>query len=102
MALKLIFNPISGTLDWIDEANASVSGYQIESFTLNATDITNKYVTLASPPSPATSVAIYPVGGSIQFYGDDYTVSGSQVGWNGLGLDGLLASGDKLVITYKL
>jgi hypothetical protein len=35
------------------------------------------------------------------FYGTDFTVTGNQLGWNGLELDGILSSGDNLTATYS-
>jgi hypothetical protein len=38
--------------------------------------------------------------GTIQIYGTDYTVSGTTLSWNGLGLEPLLESGMTLIINY--
>lgn len=68
--------------------------------TLNGTDITNKYVTLSGTPTTPTSVLLDLIGGSAQEYSVDFTMSGNQLEWNGLALDGFLSSGDKLRIHY--
>ena len=36
------------------------------------------------------------IGGSSQEYSVDYTVSGTTLNWVGLGLSGVLSTGDKL------
>lgn len=66
--------------------------------TLNGTDITNQYVTLANTPI-ANSVSVFPKGGLQQTPTDDFTVSGAVVTFAG-DLASLAASGDKLVIEY--
>lgn len=69
-----------------------------EAFTLDSTDISNGYVTLAQTALVVTMVA--PKGGPVQFESDDYTVSGAQVTFAG-DLSSELAVGDKLAITYE-
>jgi hypothetical protein len=76
---------------------------RVETFTLAAGDITNKYVTLANAPAAAGRVILLIKGAPAQFYGDDYAMDGTvvtRVTWNGLALDGVLASGDKLTVEY--
>lgn len=75
--------------------------YIVESFTLNSTDITNKYVTLAQAPTTASKTRLMVVNGVEQAYGTDFTVSTNQLSWSGLFLDGVLESGDKLIVTYS-
>ena len=74
---------------------------KVEFRTISAGEATAKSLTLTNTPSFPSEVILHTVGGSIQFYGDDYTVSGTTLTWNGLGLDGVLASGDKIVIQYN-
>jgi hypothetical protein len=50
---------------------------------------------------PLGTVALTPVGGPAQIATIDYNVSGSIVTWTGMGLDGILESGDKLVFYYE-
>jgi hypothetical protein len=66
--------------------------------TLNSTDITNKYITLSTTPTAPTVALLTVVGGPMQSYGTDYTVSGNQLSWSGLFLDGVLVSGDILIV----
>lgn len=78
----------------------------VQTITLDATDISNKYNDdLAHTPATASSVEIIPVGGIPQVYTTDFTVitDGSavkRINWDGLGLDGVLESGDKLIVSY--
>lgn len=75
--------------------------YVVETITLNGTDITNKYVTLAATPITASKTRLTVIGGPEQAYTADFTVSTNQLSWSGLSLDGVLEAGDKLVITYS-
>jgi hypothetical protein len=67
---------------------------------LSAGDITAKQITLAALPATASKVKLDLIGGSPQIYGDDFLVSGSILSWNGLGLDGVLITGDRLRVVY--
>ncbi len=80
--------------------DGKVQTKKVETITLDATAITNKYVTLSQTPKDATAVECTPVGGGQQAYTTDFTVSGTQLNWSGKGMDGLVASGDKLIISY--
>jgi hypothetical protein len=75
--------------------------YVVETITLNSTDITNKYVTLATAPITASKTRLTVLGGPEQAYTTDFTVSTNQLSWSGLFLDGVLEAGDKLIITYS-
>jgi len=86
----------SGTI-----ASAAASGtWNVEYPVLNNTNITNKFVTISNAPSVPSDVLLDIIGGSSQEYSVDFIVSGVQLSWNGLALDGILLSGDKLRITY--
>jgi len=83
----------------LTEGNPSVivtpSGtLEIQYYTLTASDITNKNITLVSTPSTVTKVVLDIVGSTSQHYGVDYSVSGTTLSWNGLGLDGIVNEGD--------
>lgn len=86
--------------DWNTFNNTAISSYKVDLFTLSNTDITNKFVNLSSAPSSATKTTLIVIGGPMQDYGTDFTVSGSQLSWSTLFLDGVLVSGDKLVVQY--
>ena len=79
----------------------SGSAVYIDRITLNSTDITNKYVTLSTTPTSVSSVLLEVIGGISQDYLADFSVSGSTLTWNGLGLDGILAVGDKLIVQFQ-
>ena len=68
--------------------------------TLSGAEITAKSLTLIQTPTTPAEVVVSVYGGSVAFYGTDYTVSGTTLSWAGLGFDGLLAAADKLVIEY--
>ena len=74
--------------------------FKVEFRTITAPEATAKALTLVVAPLTPAEVSLSAIGGGDQFYGDDYTVSGSTLSWSGLGLDGVLASGDKVVIKY--
>lgn len=91
----------AGSSTWIP-----VPGYQVDKYTLNNTDISNKAVILSKVPTNASKVNVDIPGGTLQVYSVDYTIDSAlsankTLDWNGLGLDGLLASGDILVVTYS-
>lgn len=84
----------------IDEIAASTNGSVVALHTITAPEATAKAITLpSSPTTPATTI-LTPAGGPGQFYGADFTVSGSTLSWSGLGLDGILSTGDQLTIFY--
>jgi hypothetical protein len=82
-------------------ARTSSPGLSDYVYTLTPTDITNKYITLPSAPLTANLTLMTVIGGPMQSYGPDYAVSGSQLGWSGLFLDGVLVSGDILVVEFN-
>jgi hypothetical protein len=81
------------------QAVASSSPYYVNTYTLSGTDITNGYVTLSSTPDTLSNTVLTVIGGPMQSYGSDYTVSGTQLTWIG-NLATTIASGDKLVVQY--
>ena len=86
----------------LQELGSSVGNIRkVETVTLTATDITNAYITLSSTPNTPAYTVLTIKGGCDQFYGDDFTVSGAQLSWSGLGLDGVLVAGDKLTVVYN-
>lgn len=82
-------------------ARTNATEYYVNTFTLSPTDISNKFVTLSSAPDVAASTILAVIGGPMQDYSIDFTVSGSQLSWSGLFLDGVLISGDKLVVQFN-
>ena len=79
----------------------STGSQQVDLFTLNGTNITNKFITLSMTPSSASETILLVDQAPNMFYGVDFTVSSNQLSWSGLALDGLLSSGDNLTVTYS-
>lgn len=77
------------------------STFKVEYRTISAGEATAKQITLVNTPVTAGEVCLDVIGVGPQFYGDDFTVSGTTLTWNGLGLDGILANGDKIRVTYS-
>lgn len=72
----------------------------VEYVTLTNTDITNKSITLSNAPLNASHVLLTVIDGVPQQYGVDYTVTGTTLSWNGLGLEPLLEVDMVLLINY--
>lgn len=81
-------------------AGPSGSG-NVQYFTLNGSQISAKAVTLGSAPGTPNFTRVDIIGGITQEYGADFTVSGNQLSWSGLGMEPILAAGDKLVVSYN-
>jgi hypothetical protein len=79
----------------------AVASYFVNKFTLTPTDISNKFITLTGTPTSLSDTILDIVGGITQDYSVDFVVTGNQLSWNGLGLDGILVSGDKLIIQFN-
>lgn len=76
-------------------------GANVETFVLDATDLSNKFITLLSEPLFPNSVTLVPDGGIPQRNGIDFEVIGDQISWSGKGLDGnFLELNDVLIIQY--
>jgi len=85
---------------WVLAQTGAINTRIVNHFTLSSTDIANKYVTLSGSPSIANATVLHVKSAPAQNYGDDYTVSGQQLSWSGLGLDGVLVAGDKLTVVW--
>lgn len=74
-------------------------------YTITGADITNKGLTLAYTPTDSARILIDLQGGSRQFPGLDYSVGSPDpddfLSWDGLGLESIIQSGDKVLITYS-
>ena len=108
--IQNVANPVNNTdaanKQWVTSQLSTGAGMTSEQFVLSATDITNKYVKLAIQPFSNSAVALYIVGGTTQHYENDYTIVFAnpdyRLSWNGKALDGLLAAGDTLRVTYSV
>jgi len=76
------------------------AGISVETRVLTTQEITDKKLTLNTTPLTPSNILLTPEGGIPQRYGIDFTVSGNELSWNGLGLDGFLASGEYITIVY--
>lgn len=103
----------SGTLqqvpgtDGTGPSNSEVD--QVEYFVLSPTDISNKYVDLSTIPDDASKVRLYVIAGTAQQKGVDFDIVVNTPGsdlkrltWDGLPLDGVLISGDVLLVVYNI
>jgi len=79
---------------------AATSDYKVAEYTLSPTDIANGYVTLPSTPAILADTILTVIGGPMQEYGVDFIVSGSQLTWASYTLQGILVSGDVLIVQY--
>lgn len=69
-------------------------------YTVTGADVTAGSIGLVITPVNPTLTRLT-VGGIRHEYGTDFIVSGSTLSWSGLGLDGIIESGDKLQIEIK-
>lgn len=96
---------VAGVLAGIDIALSNIvsgASQKVDTFTLDSTDITNKYVTLSFTPAVADDTILLVEDAPGMFFGADFTVSGNQLSWNSLALDGILSVGDNLTVTYSI
>lgn len=92
---------VSEALDQLASRLNGIDSEIVDSFTLNSSDISNGYVVLSSTPITANNTILLLASAPNQFYGTDYTVIGNHMSWAGLGLDGILSSGDNLMVLYN-
>jgi hypothetical protein len=69
-------------------------------YTITLTDVINKYLTLPGAPNVPSSAELVWLGVG-QVYGVDFIVSSNTMNWNGLGLESLILTGDKVFIYYQ-
>ena len=105
--------PVYGSIAWkrlqaqtnssITEINhiITLTTVKYELFTLDATDISNKYVELTGTVNDNQSIMVFLDNIGIKAeQGVDYSVSANQIFWTAYQLDSLLEVGDKLKIFY--
>lgn len=88
--------PVGGGISLADAANAEVVTY----ITLNLASITAGQTALPLAPHSGGKVKLDVIEGLAAEFGTDFNVSGTDLIWSGLGLDGILQTGDKLRIVY--
>jgi hypothetical protein len=94
----------AGAFKWVYKGGITQSeSRKVEEFTLSASDIAAKKVTLTYPPVNGSDVELDVIGGCPQDNGTDFSVNvgTKEVSWSGLGLDGILAANDVLRISYS-
>jgi len=86
----------------ITVTNTAASGAtpQLEYRTLSSGEAAAKQLTLANVPSNSAMVIMDVIDGGPQQYSVDYSVTVDVVSWSGLGLDGILSTGDVLRLLY--
>jgi len=92
-----------GYIDGIVD-NLATSVTEIEKIILTSTDITNKYVDLSYNAKSINDIDLHIQYGPPQVRGVDYQLLASdldRVSWDGLGMDGIVESGDALTVTYN-
>ena len=88
--------------EWLSLTTTSgVTSEGVERFTLDAGDITNKYVTLAQTPSDTTKVIVHVINGLAGELSIDYTITDNKVTWSGLQYETDLEATDKLLVAYQ-
>lgn len=83
-------------------ATSGGSSLNIEYRTVTSGENTAKQLTLAMTPSQPTLVILGIASAPTQVYGTDFTVSGNILSWSGTALDGILSTGDQLLIEYNV
>jgi len=101
MADTYRINKFTGELDNVGDETSTGITTKHDLFTLDATDISNKYVTLTQSITDNQSIRVFVDNAGIKAeQGVDYSISGSQIFWTGYTFDGVLIVGDKLKIFY--
>jgi len=98
------YNVLTGELDLVGGSSTppvSTTEYNVNKFTLSAGQIAAKQVTLTDTPTTANITRLIVIGGLEQDQSVDFSISGNVVSWNGLGLDGVLAENDKIIVIFN-
>ncbi len=80
-------------------------GHIIEKKNITLLDVNNKYIYLLNIPDDNEKVELRIIGAPSQGQGYDYVMDSidlKKLKWDGLGLDGILESGDHLIIEYTV
>ena len=96
---------LTAHLQGIDARLGAMPGPRNFPFTLSATDVTNKYITLPAQPYQPGSVKLVMHGGGSMVYGEDFQMDGTtpeRLTWAGLDLDGIVSTGDKGIVHFDV
>lgn len=76
--------------------------YKVEFITITVTNILDKYADLCASPVSGGKLHVDVMEGTSLQLGVDYNIDtiNDRIDWNGLGLDGLIASGDVIRVVY--
>ena len=76
--------------------------FEVDYFTLDATDSSNQYLELSGTPTVSDNVAMDLVGGTAQAINGDFGVDGTKVLWDNTSynLNGQMATGDKVRVIF--
>lgn len=95
-------NPTSAqdaaTKSYVDSASSGAEN--VEYHSISSGEASAKQFTLAATPLTGSKVLVDIIGGVSQQYSVDFTISGNVFNWSGLGLDGLLTTGDVVRLHY--
>lgn len=80
----------------------TINAYKMEQHTLSGGEITAKSFQLTTLPSDSSQVSLTVLGGVLQTYAVDYSVTDTTVGWSGLGLDGWVLAGEIVQLSYPV
>lgn len=90
------------TKSQIDDFLDDVAVLKTEIFTLSVTNISEKKIQLSQSPRLDGFIQFIPDGGIVQRIDVDFAVSGNDILWAGLTLDGFLEVGEVIRITYQV
>lgn len=85
--------------EWIPQGSL-IQGFITDVFTLDITAISAKKVKLSQIPKSSEGVRFSPDGGPDQRMGIDFILSGDEIIWIGLTLDGFLEIGETIRVSY--
>lgn len=79
---------------------APSGAWTVEYRTLTSGESSSESLVLGGTPASPSGTLLDIIGGGAQVYSVDYSVSGANLSWSGLGLSGVLTTGDVLRIVY--
>jgi hypothetical protein len=94
---------ITRDADGLSIDQAQINAMRVYEYTLLASDVTNKTFILPVAMADTQQFQFTVLGGIMMNYATDYTaVDSTTIGWTGLGLDGVLETGDQLSVAYPV